>query len=388
MPRKTITADLKYRGEPRNILVFMDGTWNDENGLDTEGAVTNIYRLFRALAGTHDDRDLPHKMAHQNQIGLYFRGIGNDEDNKTKRSRFFGGVFGSGEKAIRDHAYVRIVEHYRKGDRIFIFGFSRGAACARLLSTKLQKYGIPASLTMEYGKEVNNNTGKSETQFYKYTDKARNKLDVKVSFLGLFDTVGAFGIPVNLGPLKTQRINLFRDLSVSECVETGVHMVAIDESREPFVPTLVNRRRGFKFEEVWFPGVHADVGGGNLEATLSKISATYMVKKLNAATVNNPIAFDEARLQEATAHTLEADNVLLHHHGDGTAKSPRELQVLKDGEPVDVKVKVHSSARQLMDLPHIRLAEEFSSYIRAPYIIYQPKHLIAMMARNKVEFVD
>ncbi|HIA59397.1 MAG TPA: DUF2235 domain-containing protein [Gammaproteobacteria bacterium] len=97
-----------------------------------------MYKLFRVLKGRLTQKSIPHIIEHEEHLALYFRGIGNDDDSSMLGS-FYYGVFGGSEKRIRDHAYVSIVEHYRKGDRISIFGFSRGAASARLLASDLKK---------------------------------------------------------------------------------------------------------------------------------------------------------------------------------------------------------------------------------------------------------
>ena len=69
--KREVSSDLDYSGEPRHLLVFMDGTWNDENGIGNDGITTNIYKLFRALEGKLKNKSIPHtirpKNADQNQ---------------------------------------------------------------------------------------------------------------------------------------------------------------------------------------------------------------------------------------------------------------------------------------------------------------------------------
>ncbi|RJQ46202.1 MAG: DUF2235 domain-containing protein [Gammaproteobacteria bacterium] len=109
----------------------MDGTWNDETGKDGDSVVTNIAKLYKSL-------DVDSEM----QISRYFRGVGSDEES-TRMETWIGGATGKNEKRIRDNAYSTIAKEYRNGDRIFIFGFSRGAASARMLASQLHKEGIP-----------------------------------------------------------------------------------------------------------------------------------------------------------------------------------------------------------------------------------------------------
>lgn len=120
----------------------MDGTWNDENGRNNNGAVTNIYKMFSSLSGHHESKNIPHKKSTAKHLGLYFRGVGNDEEN-IQTIGYYQGAFGAGERNIRDHAYTSICKHYQPGDRICIFGFSRGASSARLLASKLNEHGLP-----------------------------------------------------------------------------------------------------------------------------------------------------------------------------------------------------------------------------------------------------
>ena len=149
MPQETHTVNTGDAPAERNLLVFMDGTWNDENGRNNDGAVTNIYKLFTALAGSDQSDNIPFTRSNNKNLGLYFRGVGNDEDN-IKAMGYYQGMFGAGEKNIRDHAYASICKHYRPGDRICILGFSRGASSARLLASKLDKHGLPKEITLRY----------------------------------------------------------------------------------------------------------------------------------------------------------------------------------------------------------------------------------------------
>ena len=69
--KRVVHSDLDYSGEPRHLLVFMDGTWNDENGIANDGITTNIYKLFRALEGEHKSENIPHTITHEKHIALY-----------------------------------------------------------------------------------------------------------------------------------------------------------------------------------------------------------------------------------------------------------------------------------------------------------------------------
>ncbi|MCH6258462.1 DUF2235 domain-containing protein [Puniceicoccaceae bacterium K14] len=378
--KKTVHSDLNYNGSPRHLLVFMDGTWNDENGKDNDGITTNIYKLFRSLEGSLSDKSIPHTITHDKHVALYYRGIGNDDDNNMVGS-WFKGAFGGSEKRIRDSAYCGIVEHYRKGDTISIFGFSRGSASARMLASDLRKEGIVASIEVHTKKEKNESTGKTEDVYKKYDNKSSTTLmDIEVSFLGIFDTVGAFGIPVDIG-FGFQKLNLFKDLDVSSNVKNVVHCLGIDESRTPFTPTLCNKAD--HVDEVWFSGVHSDIGGGYRHNQLSKIPMNYMVKKLKATFSNNPIPFDSAKLREITEYTL-TDQFQLHHHGDGAIKERRKIEVLRKGEPSGNKPKIHDSVFKLMKSQNIYLSIPCESFSRLEQICYLPKSVNGLMGKYSI----
>jgi uncharacterized protein (DUF2235 family) len=350
----------------------MDGTWNDENGRHNDGAVTNIYKLFSSLSGRLEADQIPHVRSTSKNVGLYFRGIGNDEDN-VKAAGYYQGAFGAGEKNIRDHAYASICKYYKPGDRICIFGFSRGAASARLLASKFHKHGLPEEITLHYREMKNKSSGNKEWMFSKYTAKNENAAPLDVSFLGIFDTVGAFGIPFNIGPLNFQKINLFRDLSLAPNVKQGVHLVAIDESRKAFVPTLTNFNK--QVDEIWFPGVHADIGGGYHDAMLGNITLDYMVRRLQAAIQSPDITFNNA-IKKHTNFDLLEDDFIVHYHGDGLTKDARALQVLRNEKPSkSFPVKVHKTAYTLQRQENFYSSERFNSFATKIPISYDPFNL-------------
>jgi len=356
---------------PRNLLIFMDGTWNDENGRDGDGAVTNIYKLWSSLTGSLQQENIPFKRETKNHLGLYFRGIGNDEDNVTAKG-FYKGAFGAGEKSIRDHAYARICQHYQPGDRICIFGFSRGAASARLLATKLHKYGLPSEITLYYSDVKNKQSGEKELLFTKYKSKDEGEKSQPVSFLGVFDTVGAFGVPINIGIFNFQKINLFKDLTLAKNIEKAVHLVALDESRGAFVPTLINHAS--HIEEVWFAGVHADIGGGYLKGTLGNITLDYMVSRLER-TIQSPAVTFTSRLNQFRTYDLDEDDFIIHYHGDGLNKEPREVHVRRNDKPSKLPIVIHESVQKLTGSGNFYFTEQLNSFATMVPIAYDPKNL-------------
>ncbi|MEQ8406820.1 MAG: DUF2235 domain-containing protein [Gammaproteobacteria bacterium] len=357
--------------KPRNLLVFMDGTWNDENGRSNDGAVTNIYKLFSSLSGSHEHEQIPHVKSTAKHLGLYFRGIGNDEAN-VQAIGFYQAAFGAGEKSIRDHAYASICKHYRPGDRISIFGFSRGAASARMLATKLHKYGLPAEITLHYRSMTNQSSGEKEWQFSHYDTKDEGSGKVDVAFMGLLDTVGAFGIPINIGPLNFQKVNLFHDLTLSPNVKRAVHLVGIDESREPFIPTLTNISD--RIDEVWLPGVHSDIGGGFHDGMLGNVAMDYLVGKFQQEMHDMPVTFTR-NLEKWTQYDLDSDKFVMHYHGDGFKKTARKMEVLKKQKSTTEPVKVHHSVFKLREQDNFFYSERYNSFATRVPIKYDPINL-------------
>ncbi|MEM0954895.1 MAG: DUF2235 domain-containing protein [Pseudomonadota bacterium] len=371
MPTKTIkSAYNRANPKPRHLTIFLDGTWNDESGRENDGVTTSIYRLFRACKGTLDESDVPHSITSDSQVALYFRGVGNDDDNGMIGS-FFEGAFGAGEKRIRDNAYCHIVKHYRKGDTLSIFGFSRGAACARLLAASLKERGLFESLKYHYKTVENDNNGRSESCYTKYSDESKKKFPVDVSFLGIFDTVGAFGVPIDLG-FSFQRVNLFKDMTIAANVKRVVHCVAIDETREPFTPTLCNEAS--HIDEVWFPGVHADIGGGYRHRELSAFPLAYMLDRLKEYFAEKPLPF-EPKAIEKLVDVDPAGNINMHYHGDGIKMDPRKIYVQRDDKPTRKTPKIHRSAFQLMGNDTVYVAEPQHSFSRVQKVLYSPRGL-------------
>jgi len=251
---------------PKNIIVMSDGT-GQEGG---KGNNSNIYKLFNMLT----DRT-------PKQTAFYDRGVG------TGARKIISMVTGLGfSKNIQD-GYRFIFENYEAGDRIFLFGFSRGAATVRSLSSFIHYFGIlpqsrPELISQAY-------------RIYKIKDRQRRErkanafiarhhtMWVRVHFLGCYDTVAALGFPIPLLSAILDRFPLFRhkfhDFHLSKSVENAYHALAIDDERKVFHPVLwqAETEPYQSVKQVWFCGMHTDVGGGYKEQQLSDISLNWMV---------------------------------------------------------------------------------------------------------------
>lgn len=231
----------------KSIILCLDGTGNTQTkGETADTDITNIARICKMVTRSKD------------QVVQYFKGIATSGNNLyDQQSRRFG----IGGKAKREEAYKFLTESYAPGDKIYIFGFSRGAAIALDLANHINHYGLD-------GVKGNGATAG----------------DTEIEFLGLWDTVAAFGIPI--APL--QQLNIGKDLSLPRNVKKITHLLAIDEVREEYAPTKLPASP--RVEEVWFIGSHADVGGGFRERKLADITLRFMIERAKRAGV----VFDNA----------------------------------------------------------------------------------------------
>lgn len=270
----------------KNIVVCLDGTNNQ-----LRAAVnTNVVRLFRLL-------DLKDPAA---QVAYYDPGVGTFSSPGAwspparALSRYAGLLFGAGLRENLGEAYSFLMNTYRPGDRIFVFGFSRGAYNARALTGMLDVFGVFRPDTenlVSYAVDAyaRQERGHDEEFFdklrvYADTHAIDGRGHTPVHFVGLWDTVKSAG---NL--TRQLRWPFTRQLPHARTIR---HAVAIDESRRPFAPYLVdapNPRhrpapRNQDLREVWFSGVHSDVGGMFAEGTrLSDIPLKWMADEALAA---------------------------------------------------------------------------------------------------------
>jgi uncharacterized protein (DUF2235 family) len=220
-------------------LYAFDGTWNDAKDAGVYGLHTNVVAFHGHYGGSKH----------------VYKGVGT---RHGRLGRFFGGAFGVGGRDRIGWARKDLAESFRNGDRdIDVVGFSRGAALALHFTNVVRSKGVRDP----QGGEV-------------------LEPKPKIRFLGLWDTVASFGIPISLGPLSFQSINLGYRLKLPDDVERCYHALALDELRQTFRPTRIERAR-----EVWFRGAHSDVGGGNQNPGLSNIALRWMLRKAAAAGV-------------------------------------------------------------------------------------------------------
>jgi uncharacterized protein (DUF2235 family) len=304
----------------KNICIFSDGT--GQGGSATSSTNTNVFRLYNACSGS----DSGH------QVCFYDPGLGARMDGAKAWTRWIHDTLGKAtglgiSQNIKD-CYSAILEHYDPGDRIFLFGFSRGAYTVRSLGGVLKLCGIP-----QVGADgVSPRTSKSvrsalveeavEKVYKRYgaTDEARQKrvslgaafkakyrsTRASPHFIGVWDTVRALGLP-GTSSLVGWR-HAFHDASLDRDVPYARHALSIDENREVFEPVIweVSPQdiESGRVKQVWFAGVHSDVGGAyGDDRLLGDLSLEWMIGELNA--IPEPLAIDMEKISpKLSGHAL------------------------------------------------------------------------------------
>ncbi len=297
----------------KNIVLCSDGTGNSAG----KARGTNVWRIFEAV-----DRS----SVNPPQVAFYDNGVGTEG---FKPLKLFGGAFGWGlSENLRD-LYRSLVEQYEPGDQIFLFGFSRGAFTVAVLAQMIVKSGIidksnlsprefdaaVAAVLKDYKTLNNPDWWSFRNWIYKWrgelpTERYSTKLAAKkggglryhhpgkgpagmlpacVRFVGVWDTVDAVGLPFDeltdafawLFPLR------FRgdQVPLAPGIQNVYHALAVDEERLTFSPVLWEERKGpasQRVEQVWFAGVHSNVGGGYPNDLLSLISLHWMMQAAQA----------------------------------------------------------------------------------------------------------
>jgi uncharacterized protein (DUF2235 family) len=259
----------------KNIILCADGTWNTPHGDSATTTDTNVRKLYMSL--TNDP----------SQLKYYDSGVGTDG---TPLDHLSGGAMGEGLFQKIQDCYQFLSDVYDPGDKIFLFGFSRGAFTARSIGGMIAGFGVPTINLDNMTVNTIFNAYRESDPSRKAADKASLKAaydmqDVVVQMVGVWDTVGALGIPIGVFQEFNEQKYGFLDTSLHPCVVHAYHAICIDEQRKAFVPTLwtnsdgTDRLNDAQLEQAWFPGVHCDVGGSYQESQLSDIALSWMMHK-------------------------------------------------------------------------------------------------------------
>jgi hypothetical protein len=288
----------------QRLVLFLDGTWNNDDGSAPQ---THIVRLRNLV----DPYFLDAEGVPWFQRVYYDTGVGT---GWSRLDGWLGGAFGLGLDDNVREAYRYISQFYAHNQpdcettEICVFGFSRGAFTARSLVGYIAASGL---LKAEYCTE---NMERIAWEYYRTPVEQRSPglqtelrrychPHVRVSCLGVFDTVGALGIPSHYLNVINRLRYSFHDTEVSSIIDYGFHALAVDEQRQPFQATVWQKPRHEFFrrvEQVWFPGVHSDIGGGYENFKLSILPLQWMLERIRSRDL---VRFNDAD----TAQWFEVD---------------------------------------------------------------------------------
>ena len=298
----------------KNIVLLSDGTGNGA----AKKNKTNVWRLYAAL-NLHDDK----------QIAMHDDGVGSKD---SLWSRVLGGAFGFGLKRNVIELYKYLCRNYEvseddkekevpeNSDKIYLFGFSRGAFTVRVLAGFIAKMGLCTEYKTE--KELHEYALQKYRAYWKayshgYLSRLVNVIlsifrkesglhsNVKpnIEFIGVWDTVDAYGFPIDelailwdffIYPIR------FPDHKLTGKVNCACHAIAVDDERHSFHPIIwdESEEKSNRIQQVWFPGMHADVGGGYTRKSLALVSLDWMLTRVEADNTKDGLLFiDNIRQQ-------------------------------------------------------------------------------------------
>jgi hypothetical protein len=287
----------------KRIVILIDGTWSNEDS-PTD---TNVAKLDPANPKIKAPLIKPNARDGTVQRAFYHTGVGVEPDFLR---HILGGAIGLGLRGIVQDAYETIVENFESGDELYLVGFSRGAYAARALAGLIGASGIQ--------RRTDGRTFEAAWANYRVSPPVRNAIkpagrsdqaamdayrvtaakdafhsDRAIKCIAVFDTVGSYGVPAGFGLAAIARYWAlwtlgFHDTEIGHTVEVGLHALAVDERRRPFVPTFWTAPKGeppkAHVEQTWFAGVHSNVGGGYADTGLSDAALIWMIARIEALT--------------------------------------------------------------------------------------------------------
>jgi hypothetical protein len=277
----------------KNIVICSDGTGNSA----IKGRGTNVFKLFEAI-DLNGHKTRPELTP---QVALYDDGVGTED---FKPLKIFAGATGFGLSRNVKQLYKELVRIYDPGDRIFLFGFSRGAFTVRTLVGLIAACGLLDFDKLETAADLDAVVNKTYDVYRKSYRTQLAKLflgepdtsviprfkadhclacDVPIDFVGVWDTVDAVGLPFHLSDFINWALYRFkfRDHKLSKLVKHACHALAIDDERHSFHPLLWHEGEedAGRIEQVWFAGAHSNVGGGYPKQGMSLVALEWMMRK-------------------------------------------------------------------------------------------------------------
>jgi uncharacterized protein (DUF2235 family) len=330
---------------PRKYVVFADGTGNAFTKQES-----NVWRLYEALDRTKPD-----------QVAYYIKGVGTAGWAPLAA---LDGATGIGVPSNVRKLYRFLCWNWQPGDEIHMFGFSRGSFTARTLAGLISSQGlVPAKFgdTAVSHAEMQRNTMAAWRAYRRETIpwhkslptiwlgriirdailatyrfvmghrsygevrtamQAEGRHEVNINFLGVFDTVEAFGVPVEelrtaidwaIWPIS------FRNRVLPQRVLLARHALALDDERTTFHPIRFDHPVDDpRIKEVWFSGTHSDVGGGYPDGTLSFVPLVWMAGELGNSLRFQPGQIDHFRAYQSAIgpmHDSRSGAAVMYRYG-------------------------------------------------------------------------
>jgi uncharacterized protein (DUF2235 family) len=263
----------------KRIIICSDGTWNKPGNTENGFVVrSNVQKIFEVIAKS--DGDIA-------QIKHYDTGVATVG---TSIARAIDGAMGIGLENNIINAYKFIVWNYEPGDELYLFGFSRGAYTVRSLAGLIRRCGILKNqdlILIQEAYHIYRDRSQERRLERSINFTAKNSFpNPQIKFLGVWDTVGALGIPQTSFRMWNKKKYKFHDLTLSSIIKHAYHAMAVDEHRSLFDVNLWRQsKRAYEnnleqfVEQRWFAGVHCEVGGGYHEEQLSDLPLLWMISK-------------------------------------------------------------------------------------------------------------
>ena len=271
----------------KNLVFCSDGTRN------TPKDRTNVYQLYNMLDES------------PSQVKAYDKGIGTKFGNVIRGCAFGAGLFNN----VLD-GYRFLSENYESGDRIYLFGFSRGAYTVRSLASMVCMCGLaPAGSTGKVSRKFwRAYKANRKSSFPSMLDELRSEYGLRKALIEavcVWDTVGSIGRQTRTRDIRKKLRHRYHRMSVPVGIRRIYHAVSIDERRTQFYPHLLHNQvesiEDTSVEEVWFAGVHSDIGGGyrDSDSALGDITLKWMISH-----VSSELAFDQEALESLNPDPL------------------------------------------------------------------------------------
>ncbi len=350
----------------RNIAVFADGTWESNEAAHP----TNVVKLHAAL--------LPKAKRGTQQLSCYQIGLG---AAGWKAWRILSGATGAGLSENVQDLYGYLVLNYRPGDKLFLFGFSRGAYTVRSLSGLIRSCGI---LRPEHFDRINEAyaryiarglethpravRSRNYRQAYAWPEFAEPDGFI-IHFIGVWDTVGSLGIP---GTGVDKLLERFHDTDLSTFTHHAYQALAVDERRSTFMPCVWTQQPGAPaeqvLEQVWFAGVHCDVGGGYGQDGLSNDTLAWMWRRAEQA----GLALDKKQYPAGNVYGKLHDSLTGLFKVLSWVHSGRRKIILKQPPTVPATNQgVHESVKQRFDHQDLHYRpKNLDVYLNDPHSVY------------------